>query len=353
MPKLLFILKRREDFNASIHNTKGLSTGLFNSATFVSDMLNQQGFEAELAIVTDNNDIDREVTNYKPTHVIIEALWVVPSKFPILQKLHPNITWIIRFHSEMPFMAGEGIAMDWMGDYSTLKNVLIACNSPRMLREVRTYLTIKHSWSSEICNSKVIYLPNYYPQIYKTKVIDQDKDTINIGCFGAIRPLKNHLLQALSAIEFANSIGKKLQFHINAGRIEMNGEPMVNNLKGLFQQLYDKGHSLINNQWMPHEEFLALCANMDIGMQVSFSETFNIVGADFISQGVPIVGSKEIPWMIDKYCAYPTSSIDIIKKLNLIWDDPTSNVLSNKDTLTKYTNDSQNAWITYFKGVMV
>ena len=327
----------------------GISFGLINSATFVANALTKFGIQAQVVVVNDNNDIDREVTKYKPTHVIIEALWVVPSKFQILQKLHPNVKWIIRFHSEMPFMAGEGVAMDWIGDYSILKNVILACNAPRMLREVRNYLKIKNSWTYKITDSKVIYLPNYYPQTYKSKVADHEKDIINISCFGAIRPLKNHLLQALAAIEFADSIGKKLQFHINAGRIEMNGQPMVNNLKGLFQQLFENGHSLINNQWMPHEEFITLCGKMDIGMQVSFSETFNIVGADLISQGVPVVGSKEIPWMFHEHCADPTNSADMVKKLYSAWKNPLVNVVSNQAALTAYTTTTKKEWNKFLK----
>ena len=95
MKKVLFILKRREDFQASKHSQIGLSTGLYNSASFVNDMLLANNIESNLEVVIDNNDIDRVVTKYRPTHVIIEALWVVPTKFAELQKIHPNVTWEI------------------------------------------------------------------------------------------------------------------------------------------------------------------------------------------------------------------------------------------------------------------
>ena len=52
-------------------------------------------------------------------------------------------------------------------------------------------------------------------------------------------------------------------------------------------------------------------------MQVSFSETFNIVTADMITQGIPIIGSSEIPWLHPFYQANSTSSEDMAKKL--IW----------------------------------
>ena len=348
MKKVLFILKRREDYNATVHSHVGLSTGLFNSASFVHDMLGKLGIESNLEVAIDNNCIDRMVTQHRPTHVIIEALWVVPTKFSVLQRLHPGVTWIIRLHSEMPFMAGEGNAMDWIAEYSKFKNIVISCNAPRMLRETRLYLQHLNKWDTETTNNRVVYLPNYYPQEYVQKPFDRNKDWVDVGCFGAVRPLKNHLLQAFGAIEFAEKIGKRLRFHVNAGRIEMQGGPALNNLKGLFQQIADHGHEMLNHTWAPREEFLKTCATMDIGLQVSFSETFNIVGADLISQGVPLVGSVEIPWKVGIFAADPTSSEDIANKLERAYAWPRVNVQLNQWSLTHYTNKTARVWHKYF-----
>jgi hypothetical protein len=156
------------------------------------------------------------------------------------------------------------------------------------------------------------------------------------------------LLQAFGAIEFADSIGKKLHFHINAGRIEMQGGPALNNLKGLFQQIHERGHQLINHTWAPREDFLKVCASMDIGVQVSFSETFNIVGADIVSQGVPLVGSSEIPWLPDWYSADPTNSEDIANKLYRVYKHPWVAVKASQVGLTAYTNKTARIWNKYF-----
>ena len=349
MSRVLFLLKRREDYNAITHSHVGMSTGLYNSAKFMNDMLVQNGIESHLEVVADYNRIDRQCWLYRPTHCIIEAIWVVPQKFTELARLHPNITWVIRVHSEMPFLAGEGRALDWIADYTDNKNVVLAINAPRMLGEIRTFLQLRNNWTDAETERRVFYLPNFYPQTYKTKKFNRDKDTIDIGCFGAIRPLKNHLLQAFAAIGFANEIGKKLRFHVNAGRIEMQGQPAINNLKNVFQQLHDSGHELVNHQWRPREEFLELCAEMDIGMQCNFSETFNIVGADLISQGIPLIGTAgEIPWAVHAFCAKPTESTDIIKKLHLAYKWPQMNVRTQQWSLTNYTNKTAKIWTKYF-----
>ena len=149
--KILFICKKRKSSGPGPY-TNLLSSGLLNSATFVNNMLEKNGIESKIVEVIDNNGIDREVHDFKPTHVIIEALWVVPSKFEVLQKLHPTVKWIIRLHSETPFLANEGIAMEWIYEYMKYDNVIISVNSKRIMKELNAILP-----------KPVLYLPNFYP----------------------------------------------------------------------------------------------------------------------------------------------------------------------------------------------
>lgn len=346
--RVLFCLKRRDDFNPEIHTTNGMQTGLYNSAQFVFNMLKQNNVECEFKVLVDYNSIDKEVTKYKPTHVIIEALWVTPNKFIELVNLHPHVTWVVRLHSEIPFIANEGIAMDWIGDYSLIRNIVVACNSPRSLRDIRNYIKIKNNWTDKTTNKKIIYLPNYYKLDYNQKKIKKSDQYIDIGCFGAVRPFKNHLTQALAAIEFAESQGKKLRFHINASRVEQKGQPVLNNLKALFVQMHEQGHHLIMHDWMERDEFLSVCARMDIGLQVSFSETFNIVGADVVNASTPIVGSNEIPWTINLFCANPVDIKSVVRKLKLSYNVSKLNVWLHRISLFLYSIHVKNIWIKTF-----
>lgn len=347
MSKFLFILKRREDYNCVLHTNLGLSTGLFNSANFVNSMLQKADIDSHVVVVTDNNDIDREVAQYKPTHVIIEALWVVPEKFDILQKLHPSVKWVIRLHSDIPFIANETIAMNWLSKYSGFKNVFIACNSRRIERQLQLFFQIRNGWSRRKAETRVLYLPNYYPETYIKKSHCSTRDVIHIGCFGAIRPLKNTLMQAFAALEYAKQEGKLLHFHINSGRIEMKGDGVFKNLVDMFEQLAGAGHRLITHDWMCREDFIKLCHTMDIGMQVSFSETFNIVAADFVSQGVPIVTSPEVPWANRLFSCETTNHEDIVRSLRLAHKFPSINVFLNQRNLKKYSKQTISHWISY------
>lgn len=351
--KILFILKKREDVIDKEKNIKKvIQTGLFNSSTYLNNILNEMGILSNIEIAIDNNCIDRLVTKHRPTHVIIEALWVVPTKFIILCKLHPTVKWIVRLHSETPFIACEGIAMQWVTKYILFQNVFVGVNSTRMLREMKEVFKIKFD-NTETINKKFIYLPNYYPidnvdvKDYKSTL---EKDTINISCFGAIRPLKNQLMQAITAIEFANKIKKKLRFHINATRHEGNGLPVYHNLKYLFEDLDVNKYELIEHPWYDKEEFHKICEEIDIGLQVSFSETFNIVCCDLLKQGVPIITSTDIVWSDPKYQANPTDSLDIVNKMLVTYSNLKENVDANVKSLNDYLNKTKEAWFAEFRG---
>jgi hypothetical protein len=304
-PRVLFVCKQRPA-------SYGASYGLLNSCRFLCNALQQIGAEAKLVEVLDNNSIDREVSQYKPTHVFIEALWVVPEKFEVLIPLHPTVQWYVRLHSNTPFLANEGMAIDWITKYALLqkkfKQFHIAPNALKMAKDLDMSLHIPTVYAPNI------YVPHAGKAGYNHQTpTDKKPNVLDIGCFGAIRPLKNQLIQAMAAMAFADEMGQELRFHINDTRVETKGEAVNRNLVALFQ---GSKHKLVTHDWMLHENFMDLIRKMDFGLQVSFSETFNIVAADFVHMRVPIVGSEEIEWMSSLYQAKPT---DIDSIVNHLW----------------------------------
>lgn len=342
-PKALFILKRREDYNVNLQGFTNftVATGMYNSVKFVVDMLKEIGINAKLVVVVDNNDIDREVTHYRPTHVFIEGFWVVPEKFDVLKHLHKQVKWIVRCHSELPFLAQEGVAMSWMFGYLK-RGVAVSGNNSRIASEIAALARLVQP------DAETPYLPNYYPVkgglCYDPKPIDE---TLDVGCFGAVRPLKNHLLQAVAAIEFASLMGKKLRFHINSARIEMNGGNTLKNLRGLFTPL-EPHFKLVEHPWMSHEEFCRLLRKMDVAMQVSFTETYNIVSADAVNMEVPIVVSKEVGWAYPVF-ADPTSVKSIVDTMALVLQKRKKYVEANKVFLCESSIRSIKEWTRYFE----
>lgn len=339
--KVLFICKRGGIYGGVYGEGEGKRTsGLKVSANLVVDMLRANDVLAKLVEVTDNNDIDREVTAYRPTHVIIEALWVVPGKFTVLRRLHPTVEWIVRVHSEIPFLAYEGSAIDWLLEYLEM-GIEVAHNSPRALTALRELSSAA---------KRLRYLPNYYPALLTPrKPARPSNGAIEIGCFGAIRPMKNQLMQAIAAVSFARSRGLYLRFHMNGTRIEHGGIPVLKNISALFAKSPEA--ELVLHPWVPHREFTRLVRRMDVAMQVSFSETYNIVSADAAARWIPLCVSPEIPWAIPAYQALPTSLESIKQTLGAAYDSrhqaaPTQNFWS----LNRASREAVVIWLEWILG---
>lgn len=359
--RLLFVLKLRDvpddpygcdDSTASLVlpadgiTKPPLSSGLRNSVTFMVDMLNGLGIHAKLVEVHDMNDIDREVYAYKPTHCILEACWVAPWKIRQLKPLHPNVKWIVRVHSETPFLSQEAWAYTWLIGCMKL-GVEIMCNAPRMQRDMRIVATT-HGFNDGV----VTYGPNYYPVPFAGHIAAKQHNTddvINIGCFGAFRPLKNHLVQALAALNFARSQGRRLLFHVNASRVEMGGSAVLRNLLAMFDGIKG-GHELVQHPWISHNDFLLLLNGMDVSCQASLSETFNIVLADSVVCNVPVIGTSEIPWLGGYAIVDPLSSQSIQNALTAVWLDhhPGRRLQWQRNDLSRYSDNSRNLWNARF-----
>ena len=288
----------------------GITSGLYNSAKFVVDFLSKE-MDSKLVSVTDGNAIDKVVTEYNPDIVILEALWVSPLKLNELLKIerHKNRKWIIRIHSKAPFLANEGVALKWISEYTRIKGILIAPNTRELTRQLRYALPL----------GNFIYLPNVYQydNFEDNSHLNDNSNFIDIGCFGAIRPMKNTFQQALASIEFAESKHKTLRFHINSSRIEQSGDNVVKNLKSLFE---DSKHELVEHGWYHHKEFLSAVSKMDVGVQVSFSESFNIVTADFVAANIPIIAGEDIEWMPGFLKCKPTSHRDLVRRLKWVYN---------------------------------
>ena len=318
MARIQFILKAREvpftdEAPADGVKKKFLSSGLLNSASFVKNMLADMGHTVQLDHAIDNNCIDRLVTMFKPDIAIIEAYWVVPEKFEILTKLHPKIKWVIRNHSAIPFLANEGIAMDWSLRYMDYKNVYLCSNDVRTDLEMKDLISVyKPEWSRAQVEERVTLLSNFYPETFTPRPRKEPSEYVDLACFGALRPLKNHLIQAVAAIQFAEKHGKKLRFHINGTRIEMKGEPIFHNLQRMFNLL---PHELVQHPWKDHPQFCDTLREMDCAMQVSYTETFNIVTADAVVNDVPVITSSDIVWVDPAFYADPNSSPSIVAAL--------------------------------------
>lgn len=349
--RILFLLKK--NYTSAGENAGVSDSGLLNSVTFLADGLKTNlDVCTDIIVCQDANSIDKAIHDNKPDIAVLEALWYTPTKLLELQKLWPGVLFLVRINSKIPFLSQEGMSIGWIKEY-------IANSEAAKL----TNLTV--STNNQFCTNDLqsvgirnVYLPNLYPYVespvegFVNKISEEArftlnlpvghaKKTIDIGCFGAIRPLKNQLIQAFAAMTFADEHKLELNFHINSGRVEQQGGEPLKNIRSLFK---DSGHTLIEHGWLSHDTFLALLAQMDICLQVSYTESFNIVTADTISQRVPVVVSHDIDWAPDVCKADPNNMSGIADKIGSVLGHKPFVVRKSIEALNEYTRKAVKEW---------
>lgn len=219
----------------------------------------------------------------KPKKVIFEALWLTEQDMKKLRLRFPDLEFFLHIHSNIPFLACEG---------SALTTIMIAHANGFGL------IFNDHRASEAFSKYNAYYLPNVYVVSNPPERTKKDNPwLINIMCAGSLRPMKNHLTQAFAAISYADARDKNLVFYIQ-DRVE-GGSEILANLNALFRM--HPRHTLMKIPWMDHHSFLKFLAQeIDIGMQVSMSETFNLVCADYVTAGVPFVCSGEVSWTYNR-----------------------------------------------------
>ena len=236
----------------------------------------------------------------------------------------------------MPFLASEGIALGWVFDY-VKRGVYVAFNDPRP----------KESFADVLDSARFIYLPNYYPETRYTRPIEGEH--LHIGCFGAIRPLKNQLEQAMAAVSYANSADRKLHFYVNS-RVEQGGEEVLKNIRALFANTQ---HTLKEVPWLERKAFLHLISKMNLAMCVSFTETFCITAADAVAVGTPLLCSSQIPW-VSSLSVVPETNAEhiekgIAKQLGFLGVIST---MINRAKLLHYSKHSAKIWLEFLHNLL-
>lgn len=327
MPFTLFVLKSRQDYG-----TKSFNNSLLISAKFLSDMLQLNGHPSAVDEAKDQNAVQALVDKYSATVVVIEAIWITPEKMQQLQAANPKVRWVVRVNSEVPFLAAEGNSIAWIFAY-LVHGATVSFNSEMALHDFKQL----YSQTLFPSGAALVWLPNFYPP-QKVQPPGGHSTHIKIGCFGAIRQLKNQLMQAFASVEYGKLKKRPVSFYMNDGKTEPGNEGIIPAIRSTLAQT---GNELILNPWLGHKEFLTLVREMDLCLQVSASESFSGVAADAISLGVPLVGSHAIRWL-PGVSQVDYNSVDAIVAGMMRAGDAT--VAANHQALAHYAANSTALW---------
>ncbi len=321
--------------------------GLGVTATTNIKMLRRAGYFAEAwavqtaaelkSMIEKDERFRQQHGGVPPSHIIVSApSWVQPEEFKDLAITWPYIQFVQLNHSGNAFLSIDKYGIRNIREVSALSlslpNVEVAGNNMRFV-----------TWMNRTIGP-CLHLPNLYDTAsYSHYVHKTVGSTIRIGSFGAGRPWKNQLCAAEGAIELAKNLGVNLELYINSERPD-GGERMIEARRELFHDM--PGATLHVIGWKLWPKFRKVVSNMHLLLQPSFDETFNVVTADGIAEGVPSVTSSAIEWTPRRWWATPEDPSDIAKVgLYLITDKYAAD--DGRRALSKYAHDGLENWRNY------
>jgi hypothetical protein len=239
------------------------------------------------------------------THVVVSAPWISTQDLAQMCAEFPDTRFAVNCHSNLGFLQADPNALRLVREGLELSratwNFRVAANCERLAR-----------WVEAAYGNPCLCLPNMYHLDQPAVPREPYRcGTLRIGAFGATRTLKNLLTAAGAALEIANRRGADLEFWISSGRNEGAG-PVLDAVRQMMSGLAHV--KLVENGWQTWPQFRQTVRHMHLLLQPSYTESFNVVTADGIAEGVPSVVSHAIDWAPSSWKAQVDDAEDIARK---------------------------------------
>ncbi len=294
------------------------------------------------AVQTAADLIKRLPTDPAVTHVIVSAPWIAIADWTKILTQFPSIWFAVNCHSNVGFLQADSNGVANMEGCLQLEK---GYPNFRFSGNCRAFVR----WIRDAYAAPCQYLPNLYylngmTRTNRPNFTVAPGTVLRIGCFGAVRPLKNAMSAGAAAIEIASRLRCNLEFHVSGGRTEGGGQTVMQAVKQMFLPI--RFAKLVENNWEPWPVFLRTVADMHLLMQPSYTESFNMVTADGIAEGVPSVVSTAIEWVPDYWQADSDDVFEISRVgRNLLFDYQAPQ--DGLDCLTNYVSDGLRQWQAY------
>ena len=295
--------------------------GLGISSTNNYRVLRQNGIDALVQGIGHESELRRPLdADPAITHLISSAPWMRTNALAYACDQFPEVNFAVNCHSNIAFLQSDPGAI-------------------RLIREEMDLETWKHNFhvagNSEVyCDamtsmyqSPVTFLPNlYYLDDNANAAMSKpgwNGGMVRFGIWGAPRAQKNVLTGVSGCMIAGRDLNVPIEIWMNSGRND-GGEAIriLNAVRAMTEGVPNVTLRFLN--WTDWPTFRRFAATMDAGVQVSTSETYNIVTSDMAAQGVPSVVSDAILWAPDEWRARVDSAQDVARKLVGVLLDPAS-----------------------------
>ena len=277
----------------------GLGVTALNSAK----MLRGAGITAEVLPIASAADIRSRLRSADATHVVISAPWIATADLARLCHEFNNTQFAVTCHSNLGFLQADPNAM-------------------RLLREGlelrRTYLEFPHGGELRAAlqrGSESAYgTPcQLLPNMYHLDGADPKREPLPRR-HAAHRRVRRHPRTQES--DDGRGRGACKSPMPNAPTSNSGSPPAATKAAGsvveaVRQMMHGLPHvKLVENGWQTWPQFRQTVRHMHLLLQPSYTESFNVVTADGVAEGVPSVVSDAIEWApgswkapVDNACA--------------------------------------------------
>ncbi len=329
-----------KDFAAWVRSScVGLNVAGFTTAKF----LRHYGIDTTVFPVRNNIDIVTSIDHYNETHkhrlthVIISAPWVSIYDMKNLIEHFSDIKFVVLSHSNVGFLQADPCGVELFRKYAELskshKNFKVGGNCNRFAK-----------WFEIAYKEECLCLPNIYPVERIRGKIWNGTIPIKIGSFGAIRPEKNFMTAAAAAVAIQSIIGEPVELHMSTG-----GDGCKSTTLPAIEEMTEEidGFTLVRHDWNNWDEFIKLISEMNLLIQVSYTESFNMVTADGISVGIPSVVSPVIFWAPNSWKVDSDDAVMVAEKgIELLFNDQK---YIGSDALRENNEKSLKYWFDFLK----
>lgn len=324
--------------NFAIHRNVS-HIGLGVAAVNTAKVLCAEGIEAEVWPILSGADLRRRLMARAAHHVVISAPWIPTADLQALSAEFPNTHFSVNCHSNVGFLQADRNGVRLMREAMELElgtvNVHVAGNSRRFC-----------NWVHSAFGSPCAYLPNlYWLGQHAARQMPWSGGTVRIGVFGATRPLKNLMSAAGAALEIARHLRAPLELWLSGARTEGGGETVLGAVKEMLNGL--PAVQLHLNGWQSWPLFRKTVAHMHLLLQPSYTESFNMVTADGVAEGVPSVVSDAIDWAPHDWKANVDDVLDIARVGRRLLSDWRA-ADEGRQALESYVRDGIEAYRQYF-----
>lgn len=314
--------------------------GLGVAAINTAKVLRREGMMTEVWPILSASDLRVRLQAAPQKHVIVSAPWIPTVELQALSIDFPQTRFAVNCHSNVGFLQADRNGVKLIREVMELElgsaNVHLAGNSKRFC-----------DWARAAFGSTCAYLPNLYwtegycPRPQRTF----QGGALRIGVFGATRPLKNLMSAAGAALEIARNLRVPLELWLSAGRAEGGGETVLGAVREMVHDV--PGVSLVMNGWQSWPKFRKTVSHMHLLLQPSYTESFNMVTADGVAEGVPSVVSPAIDWAPESWKAQVDDVMHIAQVGRRLLHD-SSAAYEGFEALRKYVQDGLHTYRNYF-----